>query len=71
MDTGEKGKKVYSKLLWMPACVLQHRAATGTDEKNPNPKQKFAWESDSEHFIFIYMTDLGKELELKGKGGEK
>lgn len=37
----------------------------------PNPNQKFARECDFEHFIFMYMTDLGKESELKGRGGEK
>lgn len=53
----------------MPACVLHHRAATGTEKKNPN--QEFALERDFGLFIFMYMMDLGEELELQWMGGEK
>lgn len=35
------------------------------------PNQEFALKSDFELFIFMCVMDLGKELELKGKGGEK
>lgn len=72
MDTEEKEKKSVEQIIVNNnACVLLHRAASGTDKKTPNPNQEFALESDFKHLIFMCMTDLGEELELKGKGGEK
>lgn len=72
MDTEEKEKKSVEQIIVNNnACVLLHRAASGTDKKTPNPNQEFALASDFKHLIFMYMTDLGEELELKGKGGEK
>lgn len=72
MDMGKKEKSVKQIIVNSSLCpTAQSSYRDRPKKKTPNPNQEFAWESDFEHFIFMYMTDLGKELELKGKGGEK
>lgn len=71
MDTGEKGKKCTANYCECQPVSYNTEQLQVQTKNPPNPNQKFARECDFEHFIFMYMTDLGKELELKGRGGEK
>lgn len=71
MDTGEEEKSVEQIIGSAGLCPAAQSSYRYRPKKCPNPNQEFALENDIEHLIFMYVMDLGKELELKGKGGEK
>lgn len=68
-DMREKEEKSRTNSLsWIPACALQCRAATDTDKTE---KAGICLKKWLQTLLFMYVVNLGKELGLKGDGGEK